>query len=512
MKRTTLAPSRPTAAAPAPVVEDALSDPLHDGLRDPLAPAQRALPAGAVVQRFYVECDPADPKRYGTFRDKKSKETVGYKWIGGTRKESEYVESKRATGWWLRNLYVRVPSEQAQDEPEAQAPPPELRPPPEVTSNDEVDAESSGEDVSSAQEQEAPKPSTVLAPPPEVPVILPPSETVVSTPDTVVSTPQVNVSTPVVSTPQPTPRPEVVVSTPQPTPRPEVVVSTPEVTPTPQVDSKTPEVTPKPRKTKVRHQKPVKKAKKSTATAPLVVATPYPVFAGADDAEAALKLAETELKAAIAEAAEDFTRFNLGTGNFHIAGNVVAARQAVAALDVLMTSFSERVDAIEATRGKLAGWLDAEGMEDHFDALVAESALYDKLYPDAKKIEAQLLDGVDTVRGDVELKVDDVTAEAEGAVELATQRGYWATASLAKAHYVKHKADTGFATELEYLQAARALTQKTAGGTISTKVRGDGDTLFFDSATGQFAIRSTAGKIRTLFCPGDGIAYYNRQK
>jgi pyocin large subunit-like protein len=50
-----------------------------------------------------------------------------------------------------------------------------------------------------------------------------------------------------------------------------------------------------------------------------------------------------------------------------------------------------------------------------------------------------------------------------------------------------------------------------SGGNILTKLRANGDMLFFDKATGDFAVKSSEGIIRTLFKPTNGLEYFLKQ-
>ena len=47
-------------------------------------------------------------------------------------------------------------------------------------------------------------------------------------------------------------------------------------------------------------------------------------------------------------------------------------------------------------------------------------------------------------------------------------------------------------------------------GTL-TKVRPNGDQLFYNPATNTFGSRTQSGQIKTLFKPNDKINYWNRQ-
>jgi pyocin large subunit-like protein len=44
------------------------------------------------------------------------------------------------------------------------------------------------------------------------------------------------------------------------------------------------------------------------------------------------------------------------------------------------------------------------------------------------------------------------------------------------------------------------------------KSRTNSDTLFYNKATNEFAVKASDGIIRTYFKPTDGINYFNNQK
>ncbi len=68
----------------------------------------------------------------------------------------------------------------------------------------------------------------------------------------------------------------------------------------------------------------------------------------------------------------------------------------------------------------------------------------------------------------------------------------------------------GFATQADYLRAAQALVR--GGPGVEALTRDGGDTLFYRTATGEFAVLSNRGVIRTYFKPDDGPRYWERQK
>jgi RHS repeat-associated protein len=78
-------------------------------------------------------------------------------------------------------------------------------------------------------------------------------------------------------------------------------------------------------------------------------------------------------------------------------------------------------------------------------------------------------------------------------------------------HFLKHGKEYGNITQADYLSKAQQLINSKAGGDILTKIRTNGDTLFFNKATGDFAVKSSDGFIRTLFKPADGLDYFLKQ-
>jgi len=192
------------------------------------------------------------------------------------------------------------------------------------------------------------------------------------------------------------------------------------------------------------------------------------------------------------------------------------ARKAVAKVRTTEEEIREIAAAIEARKGETAAALDVEddGSEfdqDAYEAQVEEDTAFETLLRETMIAEAKLDNEVTELEGEVDLAKEALESAGAASAELTRLRGLWASPALAKGHFTKHKGDTGYATELVYLSRAEALVKSSASATLVTKIRGDGDRLFFDKTKGEFGILSTAGKIRTLFHPGDGVSYYNRQ-
>lgn len=84
----------------------------------------------------------------------------------------------------------------------------------------------------------------------------------------------------------------------------------------------------------------------------------------------------------------------------------------------------------------------------------------------------------------------------------------FASATLLTTHYRKHGIEMGFANEADYLAAAQALLTRKDAERFQRK----GDQLFFRTATGEFAVLSGRGALRTYFVPNDPPGYWQRQK
>ena len=75
----------------------------------------------------------------------------------------------------------------------------------------------------------------------------------------------------------------------------------------------------------------------------------------------------------------------------------------------------------------------------------------------------------------------------------------FAAPALLTAHFKKHGEEMGFVNESDYLAAAQTLIGRT-------------DTLYFRGETGEFAVKTERGIIRTYFLPGNPRSYWDRQK
>jgi filamentous hemagglutinin len=67
-----------------------------------------------------------------------------------------------------------------------------------------------------------------------------------------------------------------------------------------------------------------------------------------------------------------------------------------------------------------------------------------------------------------------------------------------------------YKNEQEYVQGAKHFVNDPPAGTL-TKMRPNGDKLFYNPNTNTFAVRSPGGPPRTMFRPTEGMEYWNRQ-
>jgi pyocin large subunit-like protein len=68
-----------------------------------------------------------------------------------------------------------------------------------------------------------------------------------------------------------------------------------------------------------------------------------------------------------------------------------------------------------------------------------------------------------------------------------------------EAHYLKHGDQFGHITQDQYLQDAQALLDAAAGRDVLEKIRPNGDVEHFRVSTGEFAVMTKRGRIRTYF-------------
>ena len=78
-------------------------------------------------------------------------------------------------------------------------------------------------------------------------------------------------------------------------------------------------------------------------------------------------------------------------------------------------------------------------------------------------------------------------------------------------HYKRHGDEfPEIANAYHYVMKARAFVRNPPAGTL-TKIRQNGDRLFYDQSTNTFAVQRADGALRTMFRPDNGINYWNLQ-
>ena len=78
------------------------------------------------------------------------------------------------------------------------------------------------------------------------------------------------------------------------------------------------------------------------------------------------------------------------------------------------------------------------------------------------------------------------------------QAGDFAAGQL-EVHFLKHGYQFGAITEEDYLQQARELLNAPVTADVQEKIRSNGDIERFRSSTGEFAVMTKSGRIRTYF-------------
>ena len=88
------------------------------------------------------------------------------------------------------------------------------------------------------------------------------------------------------------------------------------------------------------------------------------------------------------------------------------------------------------------------------------------------------------------------------------------TDDLLDSHYKKHvveQGEFGNITKDQYLKGAQDFVNSKPGGDVLTKTRTNGDNIFYNKATNEFAVTDKSGSIKTYFKPTNGLEYYNAQ-
>jgi pyocin large subunit-like protein len=81
----------------------------------------------------------------------------------------------------------------------------------------------------------------------------------------------------------------------------------------------------------------------------------------------------------------------------------------------------------------------------------------------------------------------------------------------ALSHFRKHRGEfPEYRSVEQYINGAHRFVNEPPKGTL-TKIRRNGDRLFYDPETNTFAVQRADGALRTMFRPARGIDYWNRQ-
>ena len=88
------------------------------------------------------------------------------------------------------------------------------------------------------------------------------------------------------------------------------------------------------------------------------------------------------------------------------------------------------------------------------------------------------------------------------------QAGNFAPGQL-EAHYLKHGDQLGYNNQEQYLQGAQALLNAPQGNDVLQKIRPNGDVQRYRPSSGEFAVMTKSGRIRTYF--KTDYAYWMRQ-
>lgn len=104
------------------------------------------------------------------------------------------------------------------------------------------------------------------------------------------------------------------------------------------------------------------------------------------------------------------------------------------------------------------------------------------------------------------------TTTSSGAESYASRITVWAkdfAPGQLEAHYIKHKHEFGDISKEQYLSRARILLNSAPGKDILEKRRDNGDVLHYRVGSGEFAVMTFEGRIRTYF--KSDYRYWSRQ-
>lgn len=102
-----------------------------------------------------------------------------------------------------------------------------------------------------------------------------------------------------------------------------------------------------------------------------------------------------------------------------------------------------------------------------------------------------------------EKKSDNAKEEKVEIIYKFRNKGLW------EEHFEKHGAEFSYKNKEEYLEGANIMLQNP--DCLHKKEKEDNDDVYFLEATGEFAVVSTDGYLRTYFKPSKGKKYFDKQ-
>lgn len=152
-----------------------------------------------------------------------------------------------------------------------------------------------------------------------------------------------------------------------------------------------------------------------------------------------------------------------------------------------------------------AGYDDAtETPDEDFSDPEYEDAEYVEVSEDEIVIpEEDIEDETETKAQKSEKKTDNAKEEKVEIIYKFRNKGLW------EEHFEKHGAEFSYKNKEEYLEGANIMLQNP--DCLHKKEKEDNDDVYFLEATGEFAVVSTDGYLRTYFKPSKGKKYFDKQ-
>lgn len=159
-----------------------------------------------------------------------------------------------------------------------------------------------------------------------------------------------------------------------------------------------------------------------------------------------------------------------------------------------------------------AGYDDAtETPDEDFSDPEYEDAEYIEVSEDEIVIPEEDIEDETVVESEVkaqktekkEKKSDNAKEEKVEIIYKFRNKGLW------EEHFEKHGAEFSYKNKEEYLEGANIMLQNP--DCLHKKEKEDNDDVYFLEATGEFAVVSTDGYLRTYFKPSKGKKYFDKQ-